>query len=564
FGFDYWLPVDIKTVGAIKIKLPGFNIPEIGFSQFTRFTGYEVNVAPPDSLSKKEEEKITVMVGSEVSVTTSTDEKISEKPQDTESSETEAVTDSTQEIKKEPVSEKDAKKLAEEKSLARLKREKAVSDSLFAAKEGDIIPFTEKEEQAYGTIDSTMTFEKAFKPTGVLGNLIKTDDEKKKKEKKPGRNKYLSMITSNIRPFARHNRVEGYCLGITHKKTIKRRFSYEVSGSYLTGIKDWAYGGRVHNKWGKNRNGTISAEYNNGVDPRYLSETYPLYLNSIMTMSGQTDYFDYFRNEKQSFGAGYRFRKFKTTLNAAINNEHHTSIGKTTDENLINRDKPQRENPSIEKGWLRSLELSAVYGDTENIPWGILGQKRAELTIEHSPGGLLSSDFTFTRIQTVVDWRFNTYLKRRLLPNTLDVRFIGGLSAGDLPVQKFGIIDGSMMAFTPFGVLRSLRNHPLEGEHYCAVFMEHNFRTVPFELIGLRWLAQNGVGIILHGAAGRTWISGKRLSELKLAYTPFYRDSWHSEIGLSVNSIFSYFRVDLTKRLDKSGVYTGFGLVRFF
>ena len=31
----------------------------------------------------------------------------------------------------------------------------------------------------------------------------------------------------------------------------------------------------------------------------------------------------------------------------------------------------------------------------------LLGQKRAELTIEHSPGGLLSSDFTYTRIKTV-------------------------------------------------------------------------------------------------------------------------------------------------------------------
>ena len=92
--------------------------------------------------------------------------------------------------------------------------------------------------------------------------------------------------------------------------------------------------------------------------------------------------------------------------------------------------------------------------------------------------------------------------------------------------------------------------------------MEHNFRTAPFQLIGLHWVAKKGIGIILHGAAGRTWISKKRVSEL--AYTPFYNDSWHSEIGLSVNAIFSYFRVDITKRLDKDGVYTGFGIVRFF
>ena len=563
FGIDYWLPVDIKTVGAIKIKLPGFNFPEMGFSQFTRFTGYEVNVASYDSLMKKKEEKIAVSIGSKVSVTTSTDEKISEDSQVKEISETETAAETTPETDKKPVSDKELKESAEEKRIARQKREKAVSDSLFAAKQNEIIPFTEKEEQAYGTIDSTMTLEKAFKPGGLLGNLIKTDDEKKKKENKPKRKKYVSKFIPNLSPRARHNRVEGYSLGIAHKKTIKRHYSYELSGSYLTGTKDWAYGGRVQYKWGKNRNGTVAAEYNNGVDQRYLSESYPLYLNSIMTLSGQKDYFDYYRNEKQRISGEYRFKKMKTTISTSINNEHHTSVGKTTDDNLFDRNNTQRENPSIEKGWLRSLELSALYGDTENIPWGILGQKRARLTIEHSPGGLLSSDFTFTQIKTVVDWKFNTYLKRRLLPNTLDVRFVGGLSTGDLPVQKFGIIDGSMLAFTPFGVLKSLRNHPLEGEHYCALFWEHNLRTVPFELIGLRWLAQKGVGIILHGAAGRTWISQKRLSELELVYSPFYQDRWHSEIGLSVNAIFSYLRVDITKRLDKRGVYTGFGIVRF-
>jgi len=129
-------------------------------------------------------------------------------------------------------------------------------------------------------------------------------------------------------------------------------------------------------------------------------------------------------------------------------------------------------------------------------------------------------------------------------------------------VQRFGIVDGTLSAFSPFGALRSLWNHPLEGEHYCALFWEHNFRTVPFELAGLDWLVERNIGLILHGAAGRTWISGKRLEELP--YAPFYQDRWRSEIGLSVNGLFGLFRVDVTRRLDRSGVFAGFGVTRYF
>ena len=113
---------------------------------------------------------------------------------------------------------------------------------------------------------------------------------------------------------------------------------------------------------------------------------------------------------------------------------------------------------------------------------------------------------------------------------------------------------------SPYGTLRSLVDAPLEGERYCALFLEHNFRTIPFEQLRLRWLADHGVGIILHGAAGKTWIKDDRLSGMQ--YNPRYRDGIHSEIGLSMNDLFSSFRIDVTKRLDKHGVFVGFGKAR--
>ena len=51
-------------------------------------------------------------------------------------------------------------------------------------------------------------------------------------------------------------------------------------------------------------------------------------------------------------------------------------------------------------------------------------------------------------------------------------------------------VDGSLGFFRPFGGLRTLDGYPYEGEKYLGLFWEHNFRTVPFEILGLRGLAR--------------------------------------------------------------------------
>ena len=148
------------------------------------------------------------------------------------------------------------------------------------------------------------------------------------------------------------------------------------------------------------------------------------------------------------------------------------------------------------------------------------------------------------------------------MPNTLELRLVGGTFSGTLPVQRFGILDVSLGAFSPFGVFKSLQGYPLEGEKYFAVFWEHNFRTIPFEMIGLRSIAKRDLGIILHGAFGRTWIESSRLTTL--TYSPRYQHSFRHEIGVSLNGLFGFFRLDYTRRLDKPGDYIGFGFKRFF
>ena len=119
-----------------------------------------------------------------------------------------------------------------------------------------------------------------------------------------------------------------------------------------------------------------------------------------------------------------------------------------------------------------------------------------------------------------------------------------------------------LLFFSPFATLRTLSSAPYEGEKYAAIFAEHDFRTVLFELLGWDYMTKNGIGIIIHAAAGRTWISKQRLEELP--FQVHTSDHLHQEIGLSINGLFKLFRVDISQRLDRAATFIGFGFSRFF
>ena len=258
---------------------------------------------------------------------------------------------------------------------------------------------------------------------------------------------------------------------------------------------------------------------------------------------------------------GHRIRPIHSELTISYNNEKHTSAYKTTDYDFFGRDYVQRDNPGIEEGNLCSVGMKLQIGD-EYIPWGFVGQKRFEVAIEHSSPDILSSDFSFTTYQCALDWRLNTFLRRRLMPNVFDIRIIAGTVEGDLPLQRFQILDGKMAFFSPFGSFKSLTDTPYEGEKYFAVFCEHNFRTVPFELLGLDWFTKQRLSFIVHGAFGRTWIDDSRRN--KLQFSPKYNDDFHSEVGIALNGLYGLLRMDLTKRLDKGGFYVGLSFARMF
>ncbi len=503
FGQDFWLPVDVRLDGKFKIGMMGLYFPTMYYHQISHLTNYQVNVPLPDSLY--------------------------ESP-----------------------------KLLQVDS-ASIKRD---PDSLFAVNP-QVIPLSVKEKEAYRTLDSTMTLEKAFEPHGPLAKLIKITARNNEEESSGsgqasvgGKRKFLSRFF----PQFGYNRVNEFQLGLSYRQKWGKAVNLFLQGGYYTGLKNW-YGG-VKLRITPIKNVDLRLNYFYGTDHRVPSPNYPDLLNSLQTLLfGLPDYFDYYRRERFQASLRHQFRKINTRIEAGIRIEKHASLSRTTSYNLFRPTEKQRENPPILPGRLHSLFLETAYGEPY-VPFGFVGQKRFAVRIEYSIPEWLKSDFSFTRFHLEVDWTFNTFLQRRMLPNTLNLRILAGTATGAVPPQRLGIVEGTMGSFSPFGVLKSLAYHPYEGDRYWAIFAEHNFRTVPFEILGLDFLARKNISIIIHGAIGSTEIRPE--TRAILPFLPRTTNQSHREIGFSLNGLFSLFRLDFTQRLDEKGFYVTFGTARLF
>ena len=495
FGGDFWLPVDFRAEIRLKVSFQGLLVfPAFNITQVSRLNNYMVNVALPDSLY-------------------------------------------------------------EEKTYLRVDSVSVAADTLLG-REGTAVPLSQGESVAYRTIDSTMTMEKAYKPTGPLARFVRVDDDDDGGERRGRRGGQHEL---DFAPELWYDRVDGVHLALGVGKELGRHLRLAVLGGYKTGPGWWTYGVKADLRFGPRRRASVSARYRTGIDTRYDSWIRGRLTNGLGILLGSPDYFDYYGNEKLTLTGGYRFPWLNTELHLRFNDERQFSVDKTTEYALLNRDRVFRENPMVMEGRLRSIGLRVSVND-EALPLPVTGRRRLIVEIEHSTPDLFSSDFDFTRFQVTLDERLETFFRRRLIPNALDVRIVAATFRGVLPPQRFGIVEAAGGLYKPFGTMRTLKDVPYEGEKVLAVHWEHNFRTIPFEILGLRGPARKGLNVILHGGHARTWIGSAR----RLSYVPRVPDGFHHELGVSLSGLFGLFRLDLTQRLDAPGFTVGFGAARIF
>lgn len=501
FGKNFWLPVDMRIDGDIKISMIGLEFPLIRFRQISQIRNYEVNVPLPDSLYRKDD-------------------------------------------------------------LFSIDSTTINNDSLFV-RTIESVPLTTREQKAYSSLDSTATLEKAFKPSGFLARFVDMDD----RDEDSARSGLLSNIPGSVTPSLRFNRVEEFYLGGGYKLDIADNLELRIKGGYGTGHNQWSWGGGITSRlWRTNRTSLrLGGSYSSETASRYHSVLYRPVMSSISNLSGARQYFDYYRREGYELFTRFDFRPADLSARIAFSSFDHSPLQAVTAYDVFGKNRSLQLNPAIDEGMLNSIRFSAGYNLNEGYSYGVTGFRQIRVGMEQS-ADWLGSDFDFTRYQASVFWSFSTFYQRRFLSNTLDVNITAGTHSGDLPLQKLAFVDGAMGVFSPFGSLKTIRNRPYEGEQYVSIVAEHNFRTIPFELLGLLWLADQNMGIIVFGGAARTWVSGSYKQSVlnEKGYVINNTGDVHLETGISLNGFLGLFRIDFAQRLDEPAFLINISLARLF
>jgi len=493
FSGDFWLPVDVRIDGTLRIGIVGLRFPPINFSQTSRLSEYKVNVDLPDSLYQKEQ------LLTRVDADTTTD---------------------------------------------------------FSRQ---LVPLTAEERTAYDTIDSTNTLDKAFEPEGFLAGFLQDDDDSSL-TLGPG-----GLLPAGLGFSGRFNRVDGFNAGLkVDQRFNKIGLTAGAFGSYSFHADYFNYGLNMRQRVSPEEYTPgifLSGRFADEIMPRSANSIYSGFMNSFQSLIGGADYFNYFKTTALMGEIELRSVLPRTDLRISFTNRNDRSLQLSEesvyDFSIFGLHSSRPENPGIWDGTLNSLKF-VLDLNRPRYDFGISGSRSLRLSVERSSPGI-GSDFDYTKLNVEAKWNLDTFFTRRVFANTLDLQFSGGYSFGDLPPQKASLIDGTMGLFSPFGVLKTRNGGPYEGSRYWMITGEHNFRTIPFELIGLRSLADRGWGIILFGGAAYADSQHNIYS-----FTPASTNGVHSEAGLSLNSIFGVLRIDMAKRLDAPGSYIGISVPRYF
>ncbi len=380
FGGDYWLPVDFRAELELKLSF-GFllSFPSIGIAQVSRFTDYHVNSTTPDSLF--EDDDILVV-------------------------------DSA-----------------------------SVASDLLLATEGVAVPLSESERIAYVEIDSTLAMSKAFAPSGLLAQFVKvdTEDNEDRRRRKASSSSRKLLTNTSVVPELWYNRVDQFHGGAEVRLDFLRRLTLSGGAGYNIApdsVDRWTYRVRGKLEVGSARRAFVEGGYQFGSVTRYDSQLYSRLLNGAAVVLGGADYYDYYQREGFDVAVGYGFRWSEATLTFGYRQEDHSSLAKTVAEVPLG-DRVLRPNPEIQPGRLKALVGTVSIGDRENT-FGAVGRNRLLVQVEQGGG-----DFGYTRFAVVGDLRLPTFFRRRLIPNTLDIHMVAGTRSGELPLQRFGTVEGS-------------------------------------------------------------------------------------------------------------------------
>lgn len=329
-------------------------------------------------------------------------------------------------------------------------------------------------------------------------------------------------------PNLRYNRVDGVLGGVGSAREVGGARRTEIAA----GIAQSMGYGRTRlaiaaRRW-QSEKLAVTMKMERDIRPQQEPVIHSVAMNSLSARILRRDHFDWYWSNRARIAIQYGLGRLRLSM-AGI-----ADLQKPVDRQ-VSRPWPYKRsfapNPAVGDRLNWALEMRLAAGSHWQ-PYHLSAHRRAEMRVEYGQGERGSG---YMRGLLRADTYVTTYWRSRPRPARLLMRLMVGATLGSVPITRRHGLEGPMGPIAALGTLRSMPNGRLDGRHVAGLYWEHEFKSLLFEVLRLRGLAQAGVGIRVGGAHARLWPG----------------EGWIHEATISL--VRAPVRLDLTRGLSTPG-----------
>ncbi|HUL49485.1 MAG TPA: DUF5686 family protein [Gemmatimonadales bacterium] len=304
--------------------------------------------------------------------------------------------------------------------------------------------------------------------------------------------------------FFHFNRVDGTYLGAGGIWDKRPELRIDGKLGYATGSDIWQY--RVGGGF------RISESQRTWLEAHYYDETLnrPTFISrdynpTYRALFFRLDPLDYYRENGVVVALNTKLFDF-TDFTLRYRDARQSNLSVITDYSLFSVERPQRPNPAIFEGRMRALSASFAYdsrpllrskGQDFYLEQYARNRTRIALQVEVSDPAIIPSDFDYQRYAIQIERRQRTF--------NLGVTTIvaaAGLATGDVPPQRYFVVDYGMKALTFQGNgFNTLSETNYMGTRGAMITVRHNFDRLLFAKSRIPVIRDLPFTLSIHGGA---------------------------------------------------------------
>jgi hypothetical protein len=346
----------------------------------------------------------------------------------------------------------------------------------------------------------------------------------------------LTLLLATDPDFFHFSRVEGPYVGAGWTLRPAAGLSVTTGLGYATGSKTWQHQWGADVRLSQARRLWAGVRYYDGTvaRPTLVSRSYDATLRALLF---RLDPLDYHRERGWRLSLATKLLDF-TRLDIWYHDVRHAGLPVVTDYAVFQVDHPQRVNPPVTEGRLRSLSGALSYDSRPLLRSGgrdfrlqALTWTRLTLGAEVAAPGLVPNDFDYRRYSLHLERR-----QRTLNAGVTTVNAALGTSTGRLPPQRYFVVDFGMKALTfQGGGFNTLPDSNFAGSRAAMISLRHDFDRLLFTGSRLPLVRDVPFTVSLHGGAFWTGFVGHTANPgdevFQTAPSAYY------EVGLGVGNL---------------------------